>query len=179
MNGAPHEADERGGAELAGQRLDGLGDVGDVAGLQRAQRVDALGVADRVGHDRADARLDVEVDADGLERHHDVTEEDGRVDAEAADRLHGDLDDEVGRRARGEHRDARADLVVFRQRPPGLTHVPDRGVGDGPAGGRHAGRRSRRGSPDKGAMRGGRSRHQREVSEKDALDTPNHDQIVR
>ena len=50
--------------------------------------------AHRAGDDRADAGLDVEVDADRLERQHDVGEEDGRVDAVPADRLEGDLDDQ-------------------------------------------------------------------------------------
>ncbi len=56
-----------------------------------------------VGDDRADARHDVEVDPDGLERHDDVGEEDRGVGAEAADRLQRDLGDHRGVGAGVEH----------------------------------------------------------------------------
>ena len=71
---------------------------------------------------------DVEVDADGLERQHDVGEEDGRVHAVATHRLQRDLDDQVGLHAGLEHPDALAQTQVLGQRPTGLSHVPDRCV---------------------------------------------------
>jgi MiaB/RimO family radical SAM methylthiotransferase len=82
--------------------------------------------AHRRRHDRPHPRLDVEVDADRLERQHDVGEEDGGVDAVPAHRLEGDLDDHLGVHARLEHADALADREVLRQRPPGLSHEPHR-----------------------------------------------------
>ena len=99
-----------------------------------------VGAADRVGDDRPGAGHDVEVDADRLERHHDVGEEDGRVDAVAAHRLQGDLDDQVGAEARLQHRDALADRAVLRQRAAGLAHEPH-GRGRRVRRGRPAGRR--------------------------------------
>ena len=75
-----------------------------------------------------DAGLDVQVDPDRLQRHHDVAEEDRRVDAVPAHRLEGDLGDQVRVGAGLEHRDALADLAVLRQRPAGLAHEPHRGV---------------------------------------------------
>ena len=86
--------------------------------------------AHRRGDHRPDAGLDVEVDADGLERQHDVGEEDRRVHAVPADRLQRDLDDQLGVHAGLEHPDALAQLEVLRQRPAGLAHEPDRRVRD-------------------------------------------------
>lgn len=115
MNGAAGEADERGGAEFGGEQPDGLGDVPDVLGGQVAQAGQVGAGADGLLDDGADARLDVEVDADGLERDHDVAEVDGGVDVVAADGLHRDLGDQLGAHARVEHRDALADLAVLGQ----------------------------------------------------------------
>ena len=85
-----------------------LGDERDVAGLEVGDRLDVGQGPHRRGDDRADAGHDVEVDADRLERQHDVGEEDGRVDAVAADRLERDLGDQGGVHAGVEHRDALA-----------------------------------------------------------------------
>ena len=95
---------------------------------------------------------DVEVHADGLERQHDVGEEDRGVDAVPAHRLQGDLDDELGVHARLEHPDALADLAVLRQRAPGLAHEPDRRV-------RH---RLTARRPQEGAVGRASPRHQRQ-----------------
>ena len=100
------EPDERGAAELGAELLDRRQHRGHVVGLQVAQLAEVGPGADRARDDRADPRLDVEVHADRLERHHDVAEEDGRVDAVPAHRLQGDLDDQVGAEARVEHRRA-------------------------------------------------------------------------
>jgi len=83
------------------------------------------GVAHRLGDDGADAGLDVEVDADRLERQHDVGEEDGRVDAVPPHRLEGDLGDQAGVHAGVEHGHALTDREVLRERTAGLAHVPD------------------------------------------------------
>ena len=145
------EADERRRAELADERAHRLGDVRDVVGRQRGQPVEVGGGAERLRDDRPDARDDVEVDADRLERHDDVGEEDRRVDAVAADRLQRDLGDEVGGRAGVEHLVALAELAVLGQRPAGLAHEPHRRVRDGLAAAR----------PEEGGVvrGGGRSGH--------------------
>lgn len=131
MKGAPHEADERGVAQLDGEHPDGLGDVVDVLGGQVAQPGQVGAGADRVRDDRADAGLDVEVDADGLEGDDDVAEVDGGVDLVAADRLERDLGDQLGPHARLEHGDALAHLQVLGERTPCLPHEPDGGVRHG------------------------------------------------
>jgi len=122
------EADQRLGPELGGEQTHGLGDVPDVGGLQRAQLLQVGAAADRLGHDRADAGLDVEVHADGLERHHDVAVVDGRVHVVTAHRLQGDLLDQLRHLAGVQHGDALADLQVLGQRAPGLSHEPHRCV---------------------------------------------------
>ncbi len=122
------EADQRRGAELGGEHPDRLGDVGDVLGGQVAQPLQVGAGADRLLHDGTDAGLDVQVHADGLQRDDDVAEVDGRVDPVPADRLQGDLGDQLGAHARLEHRDALAHLQVLGQRAPGLPHEPDRRV---------------------------------------------------
>ena len=104
---------------------------GTCSGVEVRDRLDVRERAHRVGHDRPDPGLDVEVDADRLERQHDVGEEDRRVDAVAAHRLHRDLHDQLGPHARLEHGDALAHLEVLRQRPPRLPHEPHRRVGRG------------------------------------------------
>lgn len=128
MKGAPAETDERGGAELGGQEADRLGDVPDVLGREVAQPREVGARADRLLDDGTDARLDVEVDTDGLERYDDVAEVDGRVDVVAAHGLHRDLGDELGHHAGLEHRNALARLEVLGQRATGLPHEPHRGV---------------------------------------------------
>ena len=92
------EPDQRCAAELADQCLGGIGDARDVVGLEVAQLVELVGAAERLGDDRSGAGHDVEIDADGLERHDDVGEEDRRVDAVPAHRLHRDLDDQSVRK---------------------------------------------------------------------------------
>src|SRR5690606_37366175 len=93
--GGAGEADQRGGAQFAGEHADGLGDVGDVLRGEVAQAGQVLTGAHRPLDDRADARLDVEGDTDGLERDDDVAEVDRRVHAVPAHRLEGDLGDQV------------------------------------------------------------------------------------
>src|SRR5699024_10651288 len=99
-------------AELGGDPLNRLGDVGDVAGIEFGQRVDVGAAAYGLGDDRAGAGHDLDVDPGGLERDDDVGEEDGRIDSVTADRLQCDLGDEFGIAAGIEHRGARAQLSV-------------------------------------------------------------------
>lgn len=113
MKGAAGETDEQGGAEFRGEQADGLGDVGDVLGREVAQLGEVAAGADGALDDRADAGLDVEVDADGLQRHDDVAEVDRRVHVVPAHGLEGDLGDQVGPHAGVEHADALAHLAVL------------------------------------------------------------------
>jgi hypothetical protein len=71
-------------------------------------------VADGRCDDRADAGDDVEVDADGHQRQHDVGKQDRRVGAVPAHRLERDLGDQIGVAAGVEHADAFAQPAVFR-----------------------------------------------------------------
>ena len=129
MNGAPANPMSGVSPSSRDELAHGLGDEGDVLRRQRDELVEVGRGADRVGHDGPDPGDDVEVDADGLERHDDVAEEDGRVDAVAPHGLQRDLGDEVGAHARLEHRDALTDGAVLRQRTPGLAHEPHRRPG--------------------------------------------------
>ncbi len=122
--GGSGEPDERGRAQLGGDQADGLGDVRDVVRLQGAQPVEVRAAAEGPVDDRADARLDVQVDADGLERHDDVAEVDGGVHPVPAHRLQGDLGDQLRPHARVEHGNALAYFAVLGQRTPGLAHEP-------------------------------------------------------
>lgn len=74
------EADERGGPQLGGEHAHRLGDVVHVFRRQVPQLREVGAGADGVRDDGADARLDVEVDADGLEGDDDVAEVDRGVD---------------------------------------------------------------------------------------------------
>src|SRR5690606_37465364 len=100
------------------------GYVRHVVGFEATQPPSGGKVADRLGDDRADAGFDVEVDADGLERDHDVAEEDRGVDVVPAHRLQGDLDDHVRPGAGFQHGHAFAELPVLRQGASGLAHEP-------------------------------------------------------
>jgi len=150
--GGAGEPDERRRTELAHEVADCLGDVRDVLRRQRGQPVEVGRGAEGLRHDRADARHDVEVHADRLERHDDVGEEDGRVDAVAPDRLQRDLGDELRRGAGVQHLVALAQPAVLRQGAAGLAHEPHRRVRHRlPAAGPQEGRVRRR-------ARGGRPR---------------------
>lgn len=100
---------------------------GDLLGVEHRQLLHVVDGADRVRDHGAGAGHDVQVDAGGGQRHHDVAEQDGRVDPVPPDRLHGDLADQLRHEAGAQHRNALADLAVLRQGPPGLAHEPHRG----------------------------------------------------
>ena len=128
MNGAPAKPISGVAPSSRDQHPHRLGDGSDVVGLQRPEPVEVGRGPDRLGDHRPDPGHDVEVDADRLERHDDVAEQDRRVHAVPAHRLQGDLGDELRRPAGLEHRDALAEPAVLRQRPARLAHEPDRRV---------------------------------------------------
>ena len=69
MNGAPANASTGVAvAELGGDQSDRLRDVGDVAGLQRAQAAQVAARAQRFGGDWTGAGRDVDAEADGVHR---------------------------------------------------------------------------------------------------------------
>src|SRR5699024_8528656 len=115
-------------AQLTDQRADRLTDVRHVVDGEVTKLVEPRSRADRLGNDGPRTGDDVQVDADRLERHDDVGEEDRRIHAVPAYGLHRDLDDHVGPRARLEHPHARAEGAILRQRSPRLTHEPHRHV---------------------------------------------------
>ena len=84
-------------------------------------------LANRLGHDRADAGLDVHVDAREPQRHHDVAEEDGGVHVVAAHGLEGDFRGERWPEAGVEHPYPLTDLAVLGQGPARLSHEPHGG----------------------------------------------------
>ena len=131
MNGAPAKPISGVGPSSSTSAPTARRHVVDVVGLERSQLLEVALRADRRRDHRSDSRLDVEVDPDRLEGHHDVAEQDRRVHAVPANRLHRDLGDEVGAAARVEHRDALAQPAVLRQRPAGLAHEPHRRVRHG------------------------------------------------
>ena len=129
MKGAPANASTGiVGAELAGDPGDGVGDVGDVVRLQRAQPAQVGAGAERLGGDRTGAGGDVDAEADGVNGHDDVGVQHGGVDAVAAHRLHRDLGGEVGLLDGVEDRARAAHRAVLRKAAPGLAHEPHRGV---------------------------------------------------
>src|SRR5699024_2668286 len=124
----PRETDERCAAELLDELPHGFGDVGNVVEFELTQLLDTARVPDGLGHHGTDTGLDVEIDADGLERHDDVAEEDRGIDAVPAYRLHRDLGDHVGARTGLKHRHVGANPFVLGQGASGLAHEPHRCV---------------------------------------------------
>src|SRR5439155_2962496 len=83
--------DSRASAELTLHLADRLQREGHLGRVERPQRGDVGGRADRPVDDRPDLGLDPHADTHRLEGQHDVGEEDGRVDAQFADRYQRDL----------------------------------------------------------------------------------------
>ena len=128
------EADERDG-QLLGQQADRLEDVrGVLLGLERPEAVEVGGPPERLGDDRSGAGGDVDAEADGVGRDHDVAVEDGGVDAVAAHRLERDLRRQLGPLDGVEDAALAPDGAVLGQRPPGLAHEPHRCPRGGTAG---------------------------------------------
>ena len=73
------EADQRRRAELGHEQAHRLGDERDVGRRQLGHPVKIGQRAYGLGDDRPDARLDLDVDAGRVQRHHDVAEQDRRV----------------------------------------------------------------------------------------------------
>src|SRR3954451_303693 len=128
--GCAGEADERCGTEFGDQLPDRGLQERQAFGLQQRERVDVGDRAHGVGDDRAYAGLDVQVDPGHHQRKDDVGEQDGRIDTVPADRLQGDLGDQVGVLAGGEHPGAGPQRPVLGQGPAGLAHEPDRDPAD-------------------------------------------------
>ena len=61
------------------------------SGSRGRSRARSASAAEGLGHHGPAARLHLDAEADGVQRHHDVGEEDGGVDPVAADRLQGEL----------------------------------------------------------------------------------------
>ena len=136
MNGAPAKPMSGGAPQLAHQQADGLGDRGDLLGVQGRQPLDVRGGAHRCGHDRPGAGHDVDADPGGVQRHDDVAEEDRGVDPVPAHRLQRDLAGQLGGEAGGEHAGVGAQRAVLGQRAPRLAHEPHRHVRRAPTAGR-------------------------------------------
>ena len=117
------------GAEFADDAADSVGDVGDVVGLQRPQPAKIVAGAERFAGDGPGPRGDVDAEADGVDGHDDVREQDGRVDAISADRLQGDLRRQVGLFDGVEDRAVAAPGPVLGQTAAGLAHEPHRRAG--------------------------------------------------
>ncbi len=130
MNGAP--AKPISGVDPSSETVqpDGLVYKGHVGRRESRHPIEVGHRADRLLDDRTDARDDVDTDAGGGERDHDVAEEDRGVDAVTADRLEGDLADKIRTAGGLHHRDAGAQRPIFRKRPAGLPHEPDGRMGD-------------------------------------------------
>ena len=86
-----------------------------LTGLHGGQRGDVCGGAHRMLQHRATAGDDVDGDTGGLERDDDVGEEDRGVGVMAADRLQGDLGEEIGAEAGVEHLHPGAQFAVLGQ----------------------------------------------------------------
>ena len=150
MNGAPAKPISGVGAEL-GDQLAAPPSAGTSSRSGSSGGSASTSATDRIGcgDDRPDAGLDLDVDPGHDQRQHDVGEEDRGVHPVPADRLQGDLGDQVRVLAGLEHRRPGAQRPVLRQRPAGLAHEPDRG----PA---HRAGRGRRGpGPSRRAGSGG------------------------
>ena len=120
------EANQRRAAvELAAQQADRIGhERHRLRGRTGLEAIDLRARADRIGNLRP--RLERHRDAECIERHHDVGEQDRRIHLEAAQRLQRHLGGQFRRAAHGQEIVAAADLAVFGQVAAGLPHDPQR-----------------------------------------------------
>ena len=118
--------DSRPSAELTLHLADRLQREGHLGRVERPQRGDVGGRADRPVDDRPDLGLDPHADTHRLEGQHDVGEEDGRVDAQFADRHQRDLGAKVWVLCEFEDPVVLPQFSVGGERPSRLTHEPDR-----------------------------------------------------
>ena len=98
------ETDQRHLAQLGDQQRHRVGNRRDPLRFKAVHGRDIGGGADRVGDHRSDVGNDVQFDARAAQRHDDVGEQDRRVDPVPADRLQGDLADQLGVEAGLHHR---------------------------------------------------------------------------
>ena len=130
--GCAGEADERDPrpGELLRHQAHRLGDVGRVGtGFERAEAAEVGLAAERLGDHRAAARLHLDAEADGVQGHDDVGEQDGGVDAVAPHRLQGQLGGQGGVGDGRQDGALAARRPVLGQGPPGLAHEPHRRAG--------------------------------------------------
>ena len=123
--GAAESQERRVGRQISADQPDRFDDFGRRfrhVGIRQGRHVG--GAPDRFRHDRP--RGEIELDAQGRKRAHDVGEDDGRIQRKPPDRLQGDLGSEVG--AAGQFLEAvlLAELPVFGQVASGLTVDPQR-----------------------------------------------------
>ena len=133
MSGVAHRSPTRPSArsrEFGDRALHGLGDRGgclvEVCRVDRGQFGDGSGIGICLREDGPATRLDLDVDADELQRHDDVAEEDARVDPVPTHRLQRDLARHRRVETRVEHARADPQLAVLGQRPARLPHEPHR-----------------------------------------------------
>ena len=103
MNGAPGEPDQRSRAQLGHQLADGDRHELDLRGIERHQRIEIRHRPHRLLDHRPDPGNDVDAEAQGDERDHDVAEQDRRINPMTADGLQRDLGDQLRRAAGLEH----------------------------------------------------------------------------
>ena len=143
MNGAPTKSDE-GHVELAPQEPDRVeGERQRLARLEGAEGVDVALASNRIVDPGALSRDEVETDAEGVERHEQIGEQDRRIDAQAPNRLKRDLRRELGRSADVEERVPLADFLVLRHVATRLAHEPPPACAASGAGDTRRGRATR------------------------------------
>ena len=120
------EADQGHVAERWNEQTDGLGDRADRLQVKGFDGRHIRPGPNRVSDHRTDISDDVEFDPRPAQRDDDVGEQDRRVDTMPADRLQGDLADQLGVETRLHHGVLGPQHAVFRQRATGLPHEPDR-----------------------------------------------------
>ena len=127
--GKPDERHPR-PVELTAHQAHRLGDVGGVdVGLERTEAAQVVAAAEGLGDHGPPAGLHVDPEADGLQGHDDVGEQDGGVHAVAPHRLEGQLGGQRSVRNGRQDGALAARGPVLGQRPAGLAHEPHRRAG--------------------------------------------------
>ena len=122
----------QGNGKLAGQDSAGFEYVRCVGlGFERTQSFEVGGRSEWVGDNWANARGDIDTEADGSDRYNNVAVQDGGVDTVATDWLQGDFGGQFGLGNGVKDGAWSAYGTVFGQGSTRLAHVPDWGVGHG------------------------------------------------
>ncbi len=117
------ESDERDlRRQLGANDAQGVANVGSDRLAQR-QSFDGFARPQRV-HDRR-TRVELDLDAERLERRHDVAEDDGRVERKTAQRLQRDLRGDLGRARHLQERRALFNREILGEIASGLAHDPN------------------------------------------------------